>query len=354
MKSLTEALQYSINESRIDELMLQIRNMNPYTPDDFEELQYDIEKLPDNDLLKFTEEFFWMLIYEVGIDIPNNDWNHQAKNDPNYGKHVKGIQCLPGGVRYSEMMYPEGFDENDMEIAKIQAICIDSSNRVNLLTLIEHPGGYDFIHYFPLKDVFKHPGKKFKIPGAISEYIIFDKHTIVDIAQSIILGYISLKLENNRKNQRSATSTPQKQEISQSKYTSIAQFKRDFPEKEIYRILVKLGADKKRYKATFKKDLFDNMYDELGNDWNSYIESINIAGPNKIEFEIYMAGDSTDDTEIVSYDEFTKNSGNVTIRSQIARVNATYDERIRLKILNKILILLKDAENGKGVFYNLK
>ena len=53
----------------------------------------------------------------------------------------------------------------------------------------------------------------------------------------------------------------------------------------------------------------------------------------------------------VSYDDFTKNSGNVTIASHIAEANAVYDERTRLMILNTIASLLSDAVDGNNVFY---
>ena len=96
--------------------------------------------------------------------------------------------------------------------------------------------------------------------------------------------------------------------------------------------------------------MFDNQEHELGNSWNSYVTGILVESPSKIYFDIYVQGDSTDDNELISYDEFTQNSGSVIVKSQIARQNAMYDERTRLKILNKIAELLSDAVDGNKVF----
>ena len=96
--------------------------------------------------------------------------------------------------------------------------------------------------------------------------------------------------------------------------------------------------------------MFDNQEHELGNSWNSYVTGILAESPSKIYFDIYVQGDSTDDNELISYDEFTQNSGSVIVKSQIARQNAMYDERTRLKILNKIAELLSDAVDGNNVF----
>lgn len=367
IKFLNETSQHlnggvlNINESKIDEIMLKIRNMPANTQDDLEEAQYDMNKIPDNDLLKFTEEFFWMLIHEAGGDISNKEWYNQSKEDPNYGRPVKGILFAGGYSKYSPLMFPE--DEDGM--SSIKAICIDSSKKVNILTLIEHPGGKSFIHYFPLKDLIKNPNKKHKTPGAISEYIVFGRQSVVDIILEASMSYICEKYEINRRtrntvrnvaSQPTYTTQPATQSEPQSifqhyNYTSISQFRRDFPEREIYKILIELGIKKKYDRLTFRRDLFDNSYKEFGNDWNSHIEAIHISGSNKVSFEVYVQGDSTDDTVMVSYDDFTKNTGNVTIVSHHAEVNAVYDEKTRLMILNTIASLLSDAVDGNKVFY---
>ena len=133
-------------------------------------------------------------------------------------------------------------------------------------------------------------------------------------------------------------------------YTSIQQFKKDFPKKRIYDLFKNYIDSGKIGRNRFNRHLFDNQFDELGNSWNSYVEAIRVEGPDKIYFDIYVQGDSTDDNELISYDEFTQNSGSVIVKSQIARQNAMYDERTRLKILNKIAELLSDAVDGNKVF----
>lgn len=133
-------------------------------------------------------------------------------------------------------------------------------------------------------------------------------------------------------------------------YTSIQQFKNDFSKKHIYDLFKNHIDSGKIGRNRFNSNLFDDQYNELGNSWNSYVEAIRVEGPDKIYFDIYVQGDSTDSNELVSYDEFTRTSGNVTVKSTYARKNAVYDDRTRLKILNKIVELLSDSVDGNDVF----
>lgn len=133
-------------------------------------------------------------------------------------------------------------------------------------------------------------------------------------------------------------------------YTSIQQFKNDFSKKHIYDLFKNHIDSGKIGRNRFNPNLFDDQYKELGNSWNSYVEAIRVEGPDKIYFDIYVQGDDTDSNELVSYDEFTRTSGNVTVKSTYAQGNAVYDDRTRLKILNKIAELLSDAVDGNDVF----
>ena len=133
-------------------------------------------------------------------------------------------------------------------------------------------------------------------------------------------------------------------------YTSIQQFKKDFPKKLIYDLFKNHIDSGKIGRNRFNRGLFDDQYEELGNSWNSYVEAMCVEGPDKIYFDIYVQGDSTDSNELVSYEEFTRTSGNVTIKSTYAQKNALYDDKTRLKILNKIAELLSDAVDGNNVF----
>ena len=133
-------------------------------------------------------------------------------------------------------------------------------------------------------------------------------------------------------------------------YTSIQQFKKDFPKKLIYDLFKNHIDSGKIGRNRFNRGLFDDQYEELGNSWNTYVEAMCVEGPDKIYFDIYVQGDSTDSNELVSYEEFTRTSGNVVVKSPIARQNALYDDKIRLKILNKIAELLSDAVDGNDVF----
>lgn len=133
-------------------------------------------------------------------------------------------------------------------------------------------------------------------------------------------------------------------------YTSIQQFKKDFPKKCIYDLFKNYIDSGKIGRNRFNSNLFGNQFDDLGNSWNSYVEAIRVEGPDKIYFDVYVQGDSTDSNELVSYEEFTKTSGNVTVKSTYAQGNALYDDRTRLKILNKISELLSDAVDGNDVF----
>lgn len=377
-KSITESLanfssgyddSHDINESAVDNTMLEIRNTSIESSDDFELAYLRVKKIPDTDLLKFTEEFFWMLIHEVGTDIQNESWYKQSNEDVSLAKITKGISIVPGYHKHGFMMYPEGYDETGMEVATVRGIGVDKSRKVNVLALIEHPGGKQFIHSFPLKEVIKNPGKKFKIPGAISEYVIFIKNDVVDIIVSAISSYFAQKEYESKKHRKSSSaqtpvqtpvqtpksSSNQSPTQTQQLYTSIQQFKRDFPKKTIYDLFknhIDSGRVGRNYsdRNIFNRELFDNQEHELGNSWNSYVTGILVESPSKIYFDIYVQGDSTDDNELISYDEFTQNSGSVIVKSQIARQNAMYDERTRLKILNKIAELLSDAVDGNKVF----
>ena len=133
-------------------------------------------------------------------------------------------------------------------------------------------------------------------------------------------------------------------------YTSIQQFKKDFPKKLIYDLFKNHIDSGKVGRNRFNRGLFDDQYEELGNSWNSCVEAIMVEGPDKIYFDIYVQGDSTDSNELVSYEEFTRTSGNIVVKSLIARQNALYDDKTRLKILNKIAELLSDAVDGNNVF----
>ena len=125
-------------------------------------------------------------------------------------------------------------------------------------------------------------------------------------------------------------------------------------EKEILKVFEFLELDTNNARYVFNQKLFnDAIYDEiedaLGNEWNSYIEAIKIQN-NKIYFDIYIQGDSTDDNVDISYDEFTKTSGDVEVKSDIANAIAVYSEKTRLKILNNIYECLSDAADGQEVF----
>ena len=56
---------------------------------------------------------------------------------------------------------------------------------------------------------------------------------------------------------------------SHQSYTWIQKFKEAFPERKIYDILVELGIKNKYDRLIFNKKLFDDMYKEMGNDWDS-------------------------------------------------------------------------------------
>lgn len=139
--------------------------------------------------------------------------------------------------------------------------------------------------------------------------------------------------------------------IQNKTYTSISQFKQDFPESIIRKILGELDTKIGHKRLRFKQSLFDNQFKEFGNNWDSYIESIGVTSQNKIYFDIYVQGDSTDSNETVLYDNFTKSYGNIMVNSPMASTTATYDERDRLMIFNKLASLLRDAVNGADVFY---
>lgn len=135
---------------------------------------------------------------------------------------------------------------------------------------------------------------------------------------------------------------------------SISDFRKQMPEKEMLKVFKFLELDTNNARYAFNKKLFNGgIYNEiddaLGNGWNSHVEAIKIYN-NKVYFDVYVQGDSTDDNEDVSYDEFTKTSGDVEVKSDIANAIAIYSEKTRLKILNNIYECLSDAVDGQEVF----
>ena len=135
---------------------------------------------------------------------------------------------------------------------------------------------------------------------------------------------------------------------------SISDFRKQMSEKEMLKVFKFLELDTNNARYVFNKKLFNGgIYNEiddaLGNGWNSYVEAIKIYN-NKVYFDVYVQGDSNDDNEDVSYDEFTKTSGDVEVKSDIANAIAVYSEKTRLKILNSIYECLSDAVDGQEVF----
>ena len=98
----------------------------------------------------------------------------------------------------------------------------------------------------------------------------------------------------------------------------------------------------------FNGGIYNEIDDALGNGWNSHVEAIKIY--NKVYFDVYVQGDSTDDNEDVSYDEFTKPYGDVTVKSNIAEETVIYTAELRLKILNNIQEFFSDFVDGQEVF----
>lgn len=137
---------------------------------------------------------------------------------------------------------------------------------------------------------------------------------------------------------------------SHQSYTWIQKFKEAFPERKIYDILVELGIKNKYDRLIFNKKLFDDMYKEMGNNWDSYISGLYITKYHQVCFEVYIAGDSSDDSELVLYDDFTKTYGNVEVKGAFTKHTAVYTEKVRLMIFNKIAQLLSDAVDGNDVF----
>ena len=367
MKQLSEQLRdiLYINESRTTDT---IKTLACQDDDDFEAAQQYIYKLMPSALFKLTDKFFSEIISEVGEDISKIQWDRQAGNDPKRGKSVKGIQFIPGYTKFSHSKFPEGFDENDMEIASVVALCEGPSKKICILTLIEHPGGKLYMHYIPLRKIIDNPGKKIKITGAISEYVMFDKLDVADIICVALLSYMSKKVEANKLNPNKPTvnkpvvnkPTVNKPVVNNSvvntpatnqSYQTIQKFKAAFPEREIYDILVELGIKNKSDRLIFNKKLFDDRYKEMGNDWNSYISGLYITKYHQVGFEVYIAGDSSDETELVLYDNFTKTYGDVEVKGHFTKHTAVYTEKVRLMIFNKIAELLSDAVDGNDVFY---
>lgn len=138
---------------------------------------------------------------------------------------------------------------------------------------------------------------------------------------------------------------------SHQSYTWVQKFKEAFPERKIYDILVELGIKNKYDRLIFNQKLFDDMYKEMGNNWDSYISGLHITKYHQVCFEVYIAGDSSDDSELVSYDDFTKTYGDVEVKGAFTKHTAVYTEKVRLMIFNKIAELLSDAVDGNDVFY---
>lgn len=346
MKQLSEQLRdiLYINESGAADA---IKTLACQDEDDFEAAQRYIYKLTPSALFKLTDNFFSEILSEVGEDISKINWAGQAGNDPERNKSVKGIQFIPGYTKSSYSNFPEGLDDDDMEIASAVALCEGPSKKINVLTLIEHPGGKLYIHYIPLRKIINSPGKKIKITGAISDCVIFNKSDVADIIYVALLSYIKKKIEVNKLNPNKPVANTS---LGFQPYKSIQAFKAAFPEKEIYNILVELGIKNKRDRLIFNKNLFNDMYEEMGNDWNSYISGLYITKYHQVYFDVYIAGDS-DESELVSYDDFTKTYGNVEVKGHLTKTTAVYDEEDRLMIFNKIAQLLSDAVDGNDVFY---
>ena len=138
---------------------------------------------------------------------------------------------------------------------------------------------------------------------------------------------------------------------SHQSYTWIQKFKEAFPERKIYDILVELGIKNKYDRLTFNKNLFKNEYEEIGNDWKSYISGLHIKKYHQVCFDVYIAGENSDEDELVLYDDFTKTYGNVEVKGRSTKQTAVYTEKVRLMIFNKIAELLSDAVDGNDVFY---
>lgn len=135
---------------------------------------------------------------------------------------------------------------------------------------------------------------------------------------------------------------------------SISDFRKQMSEKEMLKVFKFLELNSNNTRHIFNRELFnggiyDKIEDALGNGWNSYVEAIKIYN-NKVYFDVYVQGDSDDDIVDVSYDEFTKTSGDVEVKSDIANAIAVYSEKTRLKILNNIYECLSDAVDGQEVF----
>lgn len=347
MKQLSEQLRdiLYINESGAADA---IKTLACQDEDDFEAAQQYIYKLTPSALFKLTDNFFSEILSEVGEDISKIHWAEQAGNDPERNKSVKGIQFIPGYTKSSYSKFPEGLDDDDMEIASAVALCEGPSKKINVLTLIEHPGGKLYIHYIPLRKIINSPGKKIKITGAISDCVIFNKSDVADIIYVALLSYIKKKIEANKLNPNKPAANTS---LEFQPYKSIRTFKAAFPEKEIYNILVELGIKNKYDRLTFNKNLFKNEYEEIGNVWNSYINGLHITKYHQVCFDVYIAGDNSDEDELVLYDDFTKTYGNVEVKGRLTKQTAVYTEKVRLMIFNKIAQLLSDAVDGNDVFY---
>lgn len=137
-------------------------------------------------------------------------------------------------------------------------------------------------------------------------------------------------------------------------YKSISDFRKYMSEEEIRKSFefCELNNTNSRHvfdKKFFNGAIFDKIADALGNDWNSYMEAIKFVN-GELYFEFYIQGDSTDDTVDISYDDFTKPSGDVEIESYIAKETAVYSKEDRLKILNNLFEILQAACDGQKIF----
>ncbi len=145
-------------------------------------------------------------------------------------------------------------------------------------------------------------------------------------------------------------------ENTSTSFKSISDFKRALSEKEMINILLNEVGKKDHYYLDkemcnllfkdFATKFESGMSVALGNEWDSYIQGFYIKG-NKLMFDMYAGGDSTDENTSVSYDDFMKSSGLVTIKFPLARINAVYDEKTRLKIANCLFDLMQTIVDGQ-------
>ena len=150
-----------------------------------------------------------------------------------------------------------------------------------------------------------------------------------------------------------------KYHFSNAAFKSIEDAKKALSEKEIIDIIISEAGKKDHY--SLDKKVCDTLFRDfaskfesgvsvaLGNEWNSYIKGFYING-NKLMFDVWAGGDSTDEDMPVSYNDFMKSYGSVTIKFPYAKVNVVYDERTRLKIANSLFELMQALVDGQDIF----